>query len=319
MTTLRPQPVASAYLAIILIWSSTPLAIQLSSDGSGFLLALSARFSIASLILIGYVYLSGQGLPWHRSARQTYLISSISVYGAMVAVYWSAQHIPSGWIAVIFGLSPLITGLAAQVLLRGSSDEKPFAAHKLAAMLLGSTGLGVIFWVELEGYPDAEWGVLGSLLGVFLYSVSAVLIKRHHHKTNHPPISGIQTTAGSLALSTPAMLITWWLSGGLEGLNQQLNGPGIPTHSLLAIAYLGLFGSVLGFSLYYYLLSQIDASQVALITLITPIGGLLIGIQFNQEPLTAHILIGSALVLIALLLYQSPMLKKRFTTKRPAP
>ena len=99
-----------AYIGVIVIWSTTPLAIKWSGGDAGFLFGVTARMSIGLLfssILI--MLLSRRGLPWNKAARKVYLVAGIAIYGAMLSVYWGSQYISSGFISpihfLIFALS----------------------------------------------------------------------------------------------------------------------------------------------------------------------------------------------------------------------
>ena len=73
--------------------------------------------------------------------------------------------------------------------------------------------------------------------------------------------------------------------------------------SVLAMIYLGVFGSALGFSLYYFLLSRLEANRVALITLVTPVLALLVGQWLNAEAIAIKIWLGSGLIVCGLVLH----------------
>jgi drug/metabolite transporter (DMT)-like permease len=83
-----------------------------------------------------------------------------------------------------------------------------------------------------------------------------------------------------------------------------------PIRAALAIAYLGIFGSVMGFTLYYYLIKHLETGRVALITLITPVTALLLGMLLNGERLTPNIAAGTAMILLGLGLYEWKLLRK---------
>ena len=107
-----------AYLVVILIWSTTPLAIQWSSQGGGYLFGVSARLLIGLCVL--YVIFKLARIYFSRTpaAIRVYFLSGFGIYIAMFSVYWGAQFIPSGWIAIVYGLSPIVTGLFAHVAIR---------------------------------------------------------------------------------------------------------------------------------------------------------------------------------------------------------
>ena len=109
--------VPAAYFSIILIWTTTPLAIKWSAEGSHFLFAVSARMMIGMVMSLCLLWLTRTPLPWGRKARRTYLAVGLGVYGALGLTYWGAQFIPSGLISLIFGLTPVMTGLLATLLL----------------------------------------------------------------------------------------------------------------------------------------------------------------------------------------------------------
>lgn len=105
----------------------------------------------------------------------------------------------------------------------------------------------------------------------------------------------ISVTTGSLMVATPLFV----LSSVIHGIPNS-----IPDSSLKAIIYLAFMGSALGFPLYYFCLKNLRAEQVALITLITPVTALLLGIWLNGEIISIHIWIGTAFIVSGLALYE---------------
>lgn len=105
--------IPAAYLGVILIWSTTPLGIQWSAQGSSFSFAVMSRMLIGLAICLLLLRATRTAFPFTPAARQLYAISGLSMFVAMLLTYWGALHIPSGLISVIFGLSPLVTGVFA--------------------------------------------------------------------------------------------------------------------------------------------------------------------------------------------------------------
>ncbi|RYZ97393.1 MAG: hypothetical protein EOO68_15390 [Moraxellaceae bacterium] len=116
-----------AYISVVLIWATTPLAIQWSSDGIGFVAAVLLRMSVALAIGLILNAVLRRRLFFRPRVWQIYVAGAIGIFPNMPVVYWSAQYIPSGLIAVIFALSPFITGLMTFILLK----ENPFTLKML--------------------------------------------------------------------------------------------------------------------------------------------------------------------------------------------
>lgn len=279
--------IALAFIFIVLLWSTTPLAIKWSAEGSSFIFGVAARMVIGLICILFMLLLSRQPLPWHSKARQIYFAIAVQVYGAMMAVYWGAQFIPSGWVSVIFGLSPFITALLTALWL----EERSLTRDKLLAYLLGVGGLALIFSTAIQMSFQSVLGILSVLLAVFLQALSAVWVKRLQAKL--PAL--IQVTGG-LIFATPLYLLTWWIIDGVIPTT-------LPAHSLLSILYLGIIATPIGFALYYYVLTHLAATHVALITLVSPVFALFLGYYLNEEMLTIKIIAGTGLILCALLIH----------------
>lgn len=278
-----------AYLAIILIWSTTPLAIQWSTQGTGFAFAVFARMLIGVVVAGLLLALWRIELPLHGRARRAYLVGGLGLFGAMALTYWGARYIHSGLISVLFGLSPLMAGVLAVVWL----GERALTPLKVGGMLLGAAGLAVIFiHGDSLGGEHALTGLLALLLAVFIYSASLVWLKRLDDDS--PPLA---TTVGTLSVSLPLFGLLWSLTDG------QLPAM-VPPRSGAAIVYLGIFGSVIGFALYYYVIKHLEASKVALITLITPVIALLLGNLLNGEDIGLRLWLGTGLILCGLSVHQ---------------
>ena len=287
------------YISVILLWATTPLAIKWSGQGPGFLFGVTARMAIGTVCILLVLALMRQRLTWHRKALLTYLAIALQIYGAMLTVYWAAQFIPSGWISVIFGLTPLMTALLAAIFL----GERSLTLGKLLAYGLGIGGLVVMFGSALQLGHDAVLGIGGVLVSAFLQSISAVWVKRIAAK-----LPALSQVTGGLLLALPAYLLTWWIVDG--------HWPVLLTPtSLAAIIYLGVIATSLGFVLYYYLLTHLPATRVALITLVSPLLALMLGHFMNHEPLTIKVVTGTLLILCALIVHtffeRIPALKAR--------
>ena len=282
--------IPAAYLGVILIWATTPLAIKWSGQGTDFSFAVTARMAIG-LAVAAFVLAAWRiRLPLHRRARASYAAAGIGMFGAMTLTYWGAQYIHSGLISVLFGLTPLITGLLALLWL----GEETLTRAKLAGMLLGLAGLAVIFGDSHEmGGAHALAGVLALLGAVTLYSGSLVWIKRIGDDS--PPLA---TTVGALAVALPLFALVWWWSADARV------PAAVPPRAGAAIVYLGVFGSVVGFALYYYVIKHMETGKVALITLVTPVLALLLGSALNGEHVGVRVWLGTLLIGLALSVHQ---------------
>ena len=161
-----------AYLVMILIWSTTPLAIKWSSYGLDFITGVTARMLIGSILALSLCLLWYKKSPLHQQEIKVYMASAVSIYGSMMLVYWGAQFVPSGLVSVIFGLSPIFTSLFANYLL----DNDKFTIGKLLGSLIGFMGLIIIFIDQTVFGKQALWGILAILISVSLHAMSLSLI-----------------------------------------------------------------------------------------------------------------------------------------------
>ena len=276
-----------AYVGVIIIWSTTPLAINWSSEGVGFIFAVTLRMSLGMIASWVMLRVMRQSLPLHTRALCTYVVSGLSIYLSMCCIYWASQYIPSGWISVVFGLSPILTGILAMLIL----GEDALSMHKILGMVMGVIGLTIIFGNSYHFGYEFILGIAALLMGTVIHSLSSVVIKNIHAR-----LSGIAATTGGLVIATPLFIATWFIIDG--------NLPdSISIRALCAILYLGLVATTVGLSMYYFILTRMEVSRVSLITLITPVCALLLGYALNSEPVTLGILLGTGFILVGLLFH----------------
>ena len=277
-----------AFLATIIIWSTTPLAIKWSSEGAGFMFAATARMMIGASVCWLLLLLMRGRIYWHRTAVSTYLAAGLGIYGAMSCVYWGAQFIPSGLVSVIFGLTPLLTGLMAAYWL----GEQALTPIRLLGLISALSGLVLIFGHSVHAGYTTILGMVSVFAAVVLHSLSTVWVKRIG-----ADLPVLTVTTGGLTAALPLYLLTWGLvDGRLPTM--------IPERALGAIIYLGLFGSVVGFILFYYVLKRVEANRVGLIPLVTPVSALGIGSLLNGENIPGVVWVGTGLILLGMTVYQ---------------
>ncbi|MDX8398476.1 MAG: DMT family transporter [Mariprofundaceae bacterium] len=283
-----------AYLGVVLIWSTTPLAIAWSGQAAGFVFGVSSRMLLGVVLAFIFAMLMRKKVAVHKKAVLAYLFGGLGIYGGMLAVYWAAQFIPSGWVSLLFGFTPIFSALMAALWLEGEKITGP----RLLGMLMGLAGLAFIFSSSLAWGLSAVLGVGGVLLSGLIHSASAVWVKRVN-----AGVSGVSMTVGSLMVATPLFVLTWLCSEPtLQQTWQAVSAA--PSYTTMAIVYLALFGSVFGFSLYFFVLQHVDATRVALISLMTPITSIALGHYLNQEALTMDLFLGAALIILGLAVFE---------------
>jgi len=211
-------------------------------------------------------------------------------------VYWSAQFIPSGLVAVVFAMSPFVMGLMTLVLLK----HNPFTVRRVIALLLALFGLVVIFHHQIHFSLKSAYGIAGILLSCFLFGFSSVLVKKLNVK-----VDAFNQAIGTLLFALPGLLLMWWYVDGH-----------IPTtisiKSLAAVGYLSVFGSLVGAALFFYVLARMSPTAVSLITFMTPVLALILGAGVADETLSLQLWLGAGLVVLALLLYLDLSVKNAF-------
>ncbi len=291
LAAFRAEPITMppivAFIGVIMIWATTPIAIKWSSMGAGFLFAVAARMAIGAFICMLILMARRSRIRHDSPARMVYLAAGLGIWSSMSCTYWGSLHIPSGLLSVIFGLTPVVTGVWATWLLR----ERVFTPFRMLGMGLGVVGLALIFRESLGYQPEYLYGIAAIVVALALQSLSAVWIKRIN-----AGVSGFETTTGGLLVALPLFLLSWWLVDG--SLPSEMEA-----RVAWSILYLGIFGSVIGFMLYFTLIHEWPANRVALITLVTPVIALMIGHLFNAESIGLYEWIGAAVILAALVSY----------------
>ncbi|MGE0485486.1 MAG: DMT family transporter [Gammaproteobacteria bacterium] len=291
-----------AYVTVIAIWSTTPLAIKWSTEEVGFLFGAVARMTLGFLCVYALLRCRGESLRSDGRAVRAYATAALGIYGAMVSTYWAAQHVPSGWISLIFGLSPLVTAGLAAVLL----GERTPGGHRLFAQALGLSGLAIIFYRGATLGPAAVGGIAALAWATTCHCLSAVLLKRQDHG-----LSSTALAAGGLLAALPPYYLTWYL-GGAELPTR------LPAYVLGSILYLGVVATTLGFTLYYYILARQSPVQLALVAFVSPVSALLLGHWLNGEAVDLRVAAGAACVLGALFLHEVwPALRRPRATVSP--
>ncbi|MBF0583025.1 MAG: DMT family transporter [Magnetococcales bacterium] len=281
------MPIGMAFLAVTFIWGSTPMAIQWSQIEVGYQFAVTARMAIGTLMfLLLLPWLKRHPAPPGRVLLIA-LVSGSSMFLSMFCVYWGARFVPSGWISVLFGLGPMMTGILAAAWL-----GEPFPPTKQVGSLLGVGGLMLFFFHGERWGEHVLIGIGAILLSVLIYVTGNIAIKRWNQN-----ISPLWVAAGSLWVAFPLFLLSLLLS----------DAPW-PTHiglqSAASILYLGVVANVAGFICFYYLLSRVSAANATLVTLTAPAVALWVGTVFNREEIHGGLMLGTLLILGGLSLFQ---------------
>lgn len=280
--------VSVAYMAVLLIWSTTPLGIVWSSESINPTMAVLLRMLIAVILGSMIIFIRNIELPWHKQAIRLYAFSALGIFGGMSFSYLAAGYLSSGILSLIFGLAPVFSAILARRILA----EPKISVVKKLSMLLSFIGLGFVCADNFSLTNNSIYGLGYVLIAVFLFSLSGVLVKSVSLAI-HP----MATTVGALSLSIPLFIANWLILDGSIDISQW------QPRSIWSTVYLGVFGSLIGFFAYFFVLQRLTASTVALITLITPVIALTLGAVLNDEVIHRQLIFGAVLVILGLAIY----------------
>lgn len=281
-------PVVFAYIFVVIIWSTTPLAIQWSNSSLSFIGAVTLRMVLALIVSLLLLSALRQPLIKQASDWKAFAAGCIGIFPNMLLVYWSAQYIPSGLMAVVMGVYPFLVGVFAYFFLK----ENVFTIARLCALCMAVAGLVLIQSEQLAMGSRAVLGVVGMLSSAVLFALSSVWLK-----ALGGGVDPLRQSTGVLLLAVPCFVVTWWLTDGTLPADVDMKSIG-------GVAYLVIAGSVVGHTLFFYVLRYCTVGTVSLITLITPVIAMLIGLYAADEVVTLKGGIGAALIVLSLAVYQ---------------
>jgi len=263
-----------AYTTVIMIWGTTPLGVQWSAQGASPFIGALLRMLIAFAVLVAAISLFKIRVPLSKAAIRVYAVSVLGQGCAMLLVYWSSSFLPSSVISLIFGFSPLMTGLLAWYLY-----QEHLSSFQKMSVLLGFVGLAIVFSKNIivsthNINPHYFHALACMLVAVLLFSLSNIWIKRFSLDIEIHPLA---MTVGSLSFALPLYFLCFLL-GGMSFSEVHLT----PT-SAGAIIYLALFGSVLVPCCFFLLLKTSLVDLVALISIVVPVIALFLGAFLNNE------------------------------------
>jgi len=283
-----------ALLAVYLVWGSTYLMIRFVVETLPPFLSAGLRFVVSGIILLAWRRLAGDAVPTWRQWRSAAIVGTLLLLGGNGLVCWAEQTVPSGVAALIIGAVPLFLVIADALRPNGVRPT----LRVLAGLFIGFAGIYLLVGPTAysDGMPLNMAGVAALLLASLLWAAGSI-----YSKTADLPKSALMTTgaemlAGGLALLVVSVLSEKWSVFSLAQVS---------IDSWLALAYLIVFGSMIGFASYAWLLQNAPISLVATYAYVNPLVAVFLGNWFAQEPLTPHILSAAAIIIGAIVFMNS--------------
>ncbi len=281
------------FALLCIIWGSTWIVIKWGLEGVPTFLGASYRFGLGAAILFPLALLQGHRVRPTRAEALLIIFVGLVLFGADYGfIYWAEGLIDSGLTAVLFATMPFLTALMARPLL-----GEVFTRRRVLGIGVGFAGVAFLFLDTL----GTTWGRLAAGNLALLIPMAAVVLS-----SGCAAISGVMVKKGGQTLhAIPFNAWAMLVGSGVQlvaavALGEALGPPSLP-RGLLSVLYLALAGSVVGFIGYFYLLKSMEATQVSLITMVTPVVALLVGFAFG-EGIGALEAMGAALILSGVLL-----------------
>jgi drug/metabolite transporter (DMT)-like permease len=266
----------TALVTVYLVWGSTYLGIYYAGKTIPPLFAASTRFMTAGALMAGVVLLRGGTLRISRAAFRSVVIIGILLPGANAVLFVAERNVPTGLASLIIASVPL--WLALLRLLGG--ERMPWQV--LAGVGVGFAGVAIL----AQPSGDAKtWGIALCVLSALMWSTGSFLSARLTMPANPFSATAYEMFAGGLVMF-PISLFT------VHGLHPS-------TQSIVGWLYLVTFGSIIGYTAYTWLLANAPLGLVSTYAYVNPVVAITLGVLFLGEALTWRLLIGAAIVVVA--------------------
>ena len=293
-TAEKPRPVVIwiGLLTLYIVWGSTYLAIRYAVQDLPPFLMSGARALIAGVLLYTWERARGAAVPSRLEWRSAAIVGVLLLTGGSGGLAWAEQWVASGVASLLVGTMPLWMVLFD--VLRPGGQRPGWQA--IVGVLMGFGGIVVLLRPAQSGGDVESVDLLGAvivLLAVFLWSIGSL-----YNRTAPLPSSPLLATAMQMLVGGAALL----LLAALFGQWGQLNLAAVSARSWWAFAYLTVFGSLIGFTTFIWLLRVAPTPLVSTYAYVNPLVAILLGHFMGGESLTARILTAAAIIVGSVIL-----------------
>lgn len=275
-----------SFFAVYVIWGTTFLAIRIAVEELPPLFAAAARFFTAGVVLYAFMRIRGEAAPTPKQWRNLSIVALFLFVAEYAPLFWAEKFVPSGVVSVLAATIPILTLVAEAVILR----EKHVKPGTIIATLLGFSGVAILL---LHG-AHSTFGLIpciAVLAGSICWAVGSVFNRSMDMPKSRPVTAGATMMLGGVGLFA--------LSAGFGELHPL---PHVSMRAVWALLYLVVFGSLVAFTAFVWLIGHMSASRVSSYAYVNPVIAIAIGYFWAGEPITPRILAGTALVLISVFL-----------------
>lgn len=276
-----------SFAAVYVIWGSTYLAIRLAIETLPPFLMAATRFMTAGAILFAWAVFNGQQLrPALSQWPRAFIIGGLLLLCGNGGVTWAEKYIASGFAALLVATEPLWV----VILNWGLTHRRP-NAKVLLGVFIGLAGVSLLV---SDGLSQGVYGLRLSLIGAgvvvlagFAWAAGSVYSNRRPIRATTSMASGMQMLAGGSLLLLLALV---------AGDFKRLNLDNASWVSIGAFSYLTLFGSLVAFTAYSWLLNNVTTARAATYAYVNPVVAVLLGWLIANEPLTSKMILAAAII-----------------------
>ncbi len=289
-----------AFAMIYVVWGSTFFFIHKALAGFAPFLLGAVRFSAAGLLLLGWCRIKGYRLVDRPTILRAGLMGLLLLYIDNGIIIWVEQSLPSGLVAIMSASVAIWFIILDKPMWKTNFSNLP----TVIGLFLGFFGVVMLFGDRVAQAMDAserEANVIGLsllLLGALAWTIGSLYSKYAGKPKAGRETNSMVSTAWQMLIAGIAFSVTATARGEVAGFRFEA----VPASAWWAMAYLILFGSVLAYSSYIWLLQVRSATQVSTHTYINPIVAVLLGALFASEAVTYSQLVGLTVILLSVLL-----------------
>jgi drug/metabolite transporter (DMT)-like permease len=275
----KQAKVWTALVTVYVIWGSTYLGIALAGETIPPLFAASTRFITAGSLMAGVVLLRGGSLRVSRRAFGSCVLIGILLPGANALLFFAERNVPTGLASLIIASVPLWVVVFRLV----GRDRLPWPV--LAGVGVGFAGVAVL--AQPSG-GATSWGIGLCVVSAVMWSIGSVLSARVTMPADPFAATAYEMLAGGLLMLPLSLFTVHHFSPSAT--------------SILGWAYIVTFGSVVGYTAYVWLLANAPLGTVSTYAYVNPVVAIVLGVLFRGEHLTWRLLVGAAIVVVAVAL-----------------